>query len=94
MTRSTEANRRYWSLLHALADKLKPQGVAYSAETWHLYCKSRFLGADDVRLPNGKTMTIPKSSADLDVSEFSDYMTQVEAWANERGCFLEDGVFA
>lgn len=93
-TRSSEANRRYWALLHVMAEKLQPQGQAYSADQWHLYCKSRWLGADDVKLPNGKVIVIPRSTADLDTSAFNDYMTAVEAWANERNCYLEDGVFA
>lgn len=93
-TRSSEANRRYWALLHELSEKLKPNGQQFSADQWHLYAKSRFLGADDFPLPNGKTVTIPKSTAALDVAEFNDFMTQVEAFANEKGVFLEDGVFS
>ena len=73
-----------------MAEVIKPAGATYSAEQWHLYCRSRFLGADDVTLPNGKTLTIPHSTANLDVAEFGDYMTKVEALANERGAFLED----
>lgn len=76
-----------------IAAKVHPQGETYSAETWHLYCKSRWLGADDVKLPNGKTITIPRSTADLDVADFGAYMDQVEAWANEHGAWLEDEVF-
>jgi hypothetical protein len=90
MRRSNEANRRYWLLLHLVAESIKPGGVSYSAETWHTYMKSRFIGADEVRLPNGKVLTLPKSSAELDVAEFNDYMTQVESWAAERDVFLED----
>jgi len=89
-TRSSESNRRYWALLHVLAEEVKPAGVAYSADQWHTYCKSRFLGCDDMTLPNGKTLTIPKSTANLDTGAFNDYMTEVEAWANERGVYLED----
>lgn len=88
--RSSEANRRYWALLHLLSEKLKPDGATFTAEQFHLYYKSRFLGAHDVNLPNGKTILVVESSADLDTGAFSDYMTQVEADANERGVFLED----
>lgn len=88
--RSNPANARYWLLLHELAAKLKPGGQAYSAEAFHTYYKSRFLGCDDVRLPNGKTLTIPRSSADLDVAEFADYTGKVEADAAERGVYLAD----
>ena len=88
--RSSEANRRYWALLHEIA--LKPvQGINYTAETWHLYCKQRFLGMTEIKMPNGKAILVPQSTADLSTSEFNDYMTAVEAWAAEHGIYLPDG---
>jgi hypothetical protein len=77
-------------LLHVIADKLRPGGNAYSADAWHLYFKTRFIGADDVKLPNTKVIVIPKSSADLASDEFSDYATKVEAWASERDVYLDE----
>ncbi len=88
--RSTEANRYYWLLLHAIADKLKPAQQGYTAETWHHYFKLRLLGAKDVKLPNGKVVPVPLSSSDLDKTEFQDYVTQVEAWAAEHNVHLDD----
>jgi hypothetical protein len=90
MKRSNEANRRYWLLLHTISDKLRPQNVQHSPEVWHCYFKSRFMGHDDVRLPNGKVLSIVRSTTDLDVPEFADYMTQVEVWANEHDVYLAD----
>lgn len=90
LTRSSDANRRYWALLHLVADKLRPGGIAYSADQFHAYYKSRFLGCDDVKLPNGKTLTIPRSTAGLDVAEFSEYLDAVQADAAARGVWLED----
>ena len=90
MKRSNQANRSYWLILHEMAGALKPGGVVYSAEQYHVYYRSRFLGCDDHLLPNGKTVSIPRSTADLDVEEFSAYLTQVEADAAERGVFLAD----
>ncbi len=58
-------------------------------ETLHLYYKLRFLGGDEHTLPNGKTILLPHSTADLDTAAFSDYMTQVEADLNERDIFLD-----
>lgn len=88
--RSGDANRRYWLLLHTIAEQVTPGGNAFTAETWHIYAKSRWLGCDDVKLPNGKTIPQPRSSAGLDAAEFNDYMTAVEAWAAERGAYLAD----
>lgn len=94
MRRNTEQNRMYWSLVHLVAEKIKPNGQTFSPDSWHLFLKSRFLGCDDERLPNGKVLTIPKSSADLDVAEFSAFLDQVQAWAAERDVYLEDRTFA
>ena len=88
-TRSTPANARYWLLLHTIAERLHPQGRTYSADQWHQYAKSRWLGCDEVPLPNGKVLTIPHSSARLDVAEFGEFMEKVEAWAADHGVFLD-----
>lgn len=87
--RSNPANARYWLLLHMMADKLKPSGVAYSPETWHTWAKSRFLGCDEVKLPNGKVFQIPRSSADLSTEDFAEYMVKVEQFAAERDVYLD-----
>ena len=65
-------------------------GQHYSAETFHKYYASRFLGCADMRLPNGKTLSIPRSTADLDVAEFGAYFDQVQADCAERGVYLAD----
>ena len=88
--RSNPQNALYWVLLHAAAEKLRPQGQTYSAEQYHYYYRSKYLGCDDFTIPGGKTMTIPKSTADLDVAAFSDYYGKVEAEMSERGVFLAD----
>ncbi len=88
--RSTESNRRLWLLYHLAAAKLRPGGIAYSAEQYHLYYKSKLLGCTDFPLPNGQVLVIPHSTADLDVSEFADFMAQVEADLAEREVYLEE----
>lgn len=87
--RSTEANRRYWALLHEISLGIKPKDTQYSPETWHRYFCQRFLGADEVKLPNEKTLIVPHGSSDLDVGDFNDYMTQVEVFASRHGVYLE-----
>jgi hypothetical protein len=88
--RSHQQNARLWLLYHMAAEKLRPDGVEYSAETFHLYYKSRFLGSVEHRLPNGSVTSVLNSTADLDVAEFNDYMTKVEADLAERGVYLEE----
>lgn len=88
--RSTDANRRLWALYAAMANKLRPDGNVYSPEHFHLYCKQRFLGATDYKLPGGTVLTIPNSSAELDADEFADFMGAVESLAAEHGVFLDE----
>jgi hypothetical protein len=88
--RSNQANARLWLLYHAIADHVKPKKRSFSAGSWHLYLKTRFLGCDDVPLPNGEVLLIPRSTAELDTNEFAEYMTKVEAWAAEHDVWLAD----
>ncbi len=88
--RSSDANARYWLLLHKIAATLKPDGKSYSPEQFHTYYKSRFLGCDDVPMPNGKTLTIPRSTAGMDSPDFARFQEQVEADAAERGVYLDE----
>lgn len=87
--RSNDQNSRYWKLLSKLAEK-PVQGVKYSSETWHTYCKFKWLGAEDITLPNGKVITQPKSTAGLTKPEFSEYMMNVETWCNEHNVWLDE----
>lgn len=75
--------------MHEIADQLKPQGEAYSAETWHEYFKQRYLGAEEIKLPNGKTVQKARSTTDLDKAEMIDYLTKVEVWAASHGLYAE-----
>lgn len=88
--RSHRANAAYWGLLHEIAETLRPNGAQYGPEAYHLLYRQRFLGADDVRLPSGQVLTIPKSTANLDADEFSAYLSKVEADAAERGVFMDE----
>ncbi len=73
-----------------MSNKVHPEGKTYSPESFHLYCRKRFLGCTDYDLPGGKVTTVINSTADLDVDDFSNYMTAVEALAAEHGAFLDE----
>lgn len=88
--RSNPANARYWLIVHVVADKIRPQGVQYSPETWHTYFKLKYLGGNDVKMPNGKVIVVANSSAELAKDEFHEYAFKVEAWANEHGAYLDE----
>ena len=87
--RSLDQNKAYWALVHEIA-QLRPGGQEFSAESWHEYLKQRFLGAEDIPLPNGKVVQRARSTASLDKDEMADYITQVEVWANEHGVYRHE----
>lgn len=87
--RSNPANARYWSLLNAISDAVRPNGEAFSPMAWHVWAKRRYLPSVDVRLPDGAVVSREPSTADLDTDSFGIYMQQVETWAAENGAWLD-----
>ena len=92
--RSNDQNRRYWSILNELAEQCDVRGQKFAAETWHEYFKGRFIGQEDIQLPNGKAFTRPISTTTLDKAAFSEYMLQIEAFAAQRGILLGEELAA
>lgn len=80
--RTSAQNRRYWGrgVLAQVAQQAAPGGRQYSAEMWHEFFKREFIGVEE--LPNGEV--IGKSSTALTTAEFSDFCTQVEAYAAQH----------
>lgn len=80
--RTLEQNARLWALYTEIS-KISPDymgGAWHSPEVWHRYCQTRFLGMESGPFGTG----VPKSTAKLKVGEFCDYMSQVEAWAQDQ----------
>ena len=75
--RSSLANRYYWSVINQIASDAWVEDRQYTPDVWHEYAKRKHLGT--IELPGGGIMAI--STADLDVSEFAQYVERVEAWA-------------
>jgi MinD-like ATPase involved in chromosome partitioning or flagellar assembly len=61
----------------------------HSADVWHHYAKSKWIGKEDVRLPNGSVITRVKSSAELTTDEFNKFMENVENFAAQWGVYLD-----
>lgn len=85
--RSIAQNRYYWALIGELA-RHDVQGQRFIAESWHEYFKGRFIGKEEIRLPNGDIFNRPISTTTLDVGQFAEYVTQIEAWAAGHGILL------
>jgi hypothetical protein len=75
--RSSQANRRYWTLLRFISENAFVAGRQFSDDAWHEHFRRKFIGCED--LPDGSTVGI--STTTLDVGAFNDYMAQIEAYA-------------
>ena len=83
-------NRRYWAILHQIAEQLKINGNVLIAETWHECAKRRFIGVIEIPLPDGEIIVVGMSSTELDIPEFNDFMMMVEAWAIDQNVIFND----
>lgn len=78
--RSEAQNRRYWGkgVLHQISEQARVEGKTYAPEVWHALMKRKFLGV--IELPDGSLEG--KSTTNLTKAQFSEFCTQVEAWAS------------
>lgn len=79
-TRTSKQNRRYWGggvLAQIAAQATTADGRMHSTNNWHEVFKQMFIGVEE--LPNGNV--VGKSSTGLTTVEFSEFCTQVEAYA-------------
>lgn len=80
--RNTEQNKRYWGfVLKTIANQAWVEGKQYSTDVWHEYLARKFGVCEDVTLPDGEIVVRRKSTTQMTVSEFGDFMNHCEAHA-------------
>lgn len=82
--RSIEQNRRLWKIYQHLADTVWVDGRKFDPETWHEYCKGKFIGYDVIAMPDGSEIRRPMSSTKLNTAEMTDYQNNIQAWAADE----------
>ena len=80
-TRLTKQNALYWKWLTILTE------TDHFIESLHQYLAQEHLG-DSVEEIKAKTILVIKSTTKLTTKEFSDYLTQVGAFAVDEGVIL------
>lgn len=79
--RSIEQNRRLWKIYQHLSETVWVDVRRFDPETWHEYCKGKFIGYDVIAMPDGSEIRRPMSSAKLNTAEMTDYQNNIQAWA-------------
>jgi hypothetical protein len=79
--RSDEQNRLFHALLNTIAESASVEGRQYPAEVWKEQIRRRFIGTEEIDLPDGTRIERGISTASLNVAEFSKLVEVVQAWA-------------
>lgn len=80
--RNSEQNKRYWGhVLKTIAATAWVDGKQFPADTWHEFFARKFGICEDVTLPGGEVISRRRSTTEMTVGEFTEYMTEVEAHA-------------
>lgn len=75
-------NRRYWGyLLKHIAEQAWVNGKQFDKDVWHEYLARKFGILEEIILPDGEIITRRKSTTQMTVSEFAEYMENVESYA-------------
>ena len=75
--RSAVQNKRYWSILDAIAANAWCNGRQYPSEVWHELVKRKFIGCAE--MPDGSVVGL--SSTNLSTTEFAEFSDKIEAYA-------------
>lgn len=80
--RNAEQNNFYWGVvLRDISEQAWVNGRQFDKDTWHEFFARRFGVCEDVTLPDGEIIVRRKSTTQMSVGEFSEYLNQIQAHA-------------
>ena len=79
--RSSEQNRLLHALLNTIAENATVNGRYFDMETWKEMVRRKFIGTEEIDLPDGSSIERGISTASLTVPEFTLLIERVQAWA-------------
>ncbi|WP_407280590.1 recombination protein NinB [Aromatoleum evansii] len=80
--RNSEQNKRLWKAVYEqIAAQAWVNGRQFSKDVWHEWFADKHMPKTEFVMPDGEIRSRRKSTAELTVSEFSEYMNTVEAEA-------------
>lgn len=82
--RSSDQNRRYWSLITEVAEQAWVDGKQFSKDAWHELLARKFGVCKEITLPDGEIVLVRESTGDMDVATFTAYMTRIEVFAAQE----------
>jgi hypothetical protein len=82
--RNAAQNRFYWgAVLKQIAETGWVDGRQYDKDTWHEFFARKYGVLDELTLPDGEIITRRKSTTQMSVAEFSEYLDAVQSYAGD-----------
>jgi hypothetical protein len=82
--RNAAQNRFYFgAVLKQISEQAWVDGKQFDKDTWHEYFARKYGILDELTLPDGEIITRRKSTTQMSVGEFSEYLDNVQAYAGE-----------
>ena len=79
--RTDEQNRLFHALLNEISEHAWVNGNQYSPDVWKEMIRRRFIGTEELSLPDGTRIERGLSTTTLSIEEFSKLIDVVSAWA-------------
>jgi hypothetical protein len=79
--RSTEQNKRLHAMLNEISQNAYLNGRRYEMEAWKEFYRSRYIGTEEIELPDGRRIERGISTTTLNKQEFADFLTAIESHA-------------
>lgn len=80
--RNAEQNKFLWGVVYRdISEQAWVNGQQFDKDTWHEFMARKFGVCEDVTLPDGEVVVRRKSTTQMSVGEFSEYINQVQAYA-------------
>lgn len=82
--RNAQQNRFYWgAVLKAISEQAWVEGRQFDKDAWHEYFARKYGVLDELILPDGEIIMRRKSTTQMSVGEFSEYLDAVQSYAGE-----------
>lgn len=82
--RNAAQNRFYFgAVLKQISEQAWVDGKQYDKDTWHEYFARKYGVLDELTLPDGEIIARRKSTTQMSVGEFSEYLDAVQSYAGE-----------
>lgn len=82
--RTVDQNSRLHALLRDISEQAWVNGRQFDQETWKEMARRKWIGVEEITLPDGTRTERGISTTTLTVDEFGQFMNQIELYAAEE----------